>query len=178
MFELLSVEVGVLLHLFPSQFAPLLRSNKPAYHQILSVLSPALSPVLSLVSAVPLVIPSKPTHGLCLHQPAYSIHSMDPGSPVLEDLGFLDLFGSQDKNHSMDLDAGLSSVGLPELDEGQLSLQMDSGLRRFPGACVLVLWPTQVPSTHSLGLHCFCAVCIHLATACLRAMMLRRLIVR
>jgi len=58
---------------------------------------------------------------------------MDPGSPVLEDLGFLDLFGSQEKQHSMDLDTGLSGVSLPELDEAGLALHLDPSMRRFPG---------------------------------------------
>lgn len=59
---------------------------------------------------------------------------MDPSSSLLEDLdldGFL--FGSQDKQHSMDLDAGLSGVSLPELDEGRLALHLDASMTRFPG---------------------------------------------
>jgi hypothetical protein len=59
---------------------------------------------------------------------------MDPGSPGLEDLGFLDLFGSQDKQTSMDLDTGLNGISLSELDVGGLALNMQPSLRGYPGA--------------------------------------------
>jgi hypothetical protein len=59
---------------------------------------------------------------------------MDPGSPGLEDLGFLDLFGSQDKQTSMDLDSGLNAISLSELDGSGLTLNIQPSLRGYPGA--------------------------------------------
>lgn len=62
---------------------------------------------------------------------------MDPGSPLLEDLdidGFL--FGSQDKQFSMDLDkldAAHTGASLPELDQGRFDLHLQPSLGRYPG---------------------------------------------
>jgi hypothetical protein len=73
---------------------------------------------------------------------------MDLNSSLLEELdldGFL--FGSQDKQHSMDLDAGLSGVSLPELDEGRLALHLDASTTRFSGKFGRLL--SAVPSTQS-----------------------------
>lgn len=56
---------------------------------------------------------------------------MDPGSPVLE---WMDLFDSQGRQHSMELD-GLSGVSLSGLDDNGLAFNLAQPLGGFPGAC-------------------------------------------